>query len=90
MLKSAQHLAAVGGRNASRDFSFLFPLTLVALPTYKGLTMLRLYGVCVCVCVKGLELTGEQWLYNVSRLSGQNGTWGSEGTDRPGGADLLI
>lgn len=53
--------------------------------------MLWCYSVYVAVCVcKGLSLTAEQWLYNVSRLSGQNGTCGREGTDRPRGADLLI
>lgn len=43
--------------------------------------MLWCNSVRVCAC-KGLSLTGEQWLYNVSRLSGQNGSGaGKEQTD---------
>lgn len=40
--------------------------------------------MCVCMCVrvsKGLSLTGEQWLYNASRLGGMEQGAGREQTD---------
>lgn len=53
---------------------------------HKGLNMLWCcctLGMCVCMlCVsKGLSLTGEQWLYNVSRLGGMEQGAGREQTD---------
>lgn len=70
------------------SLSFSFHRTLVALHQcfkYKGLTVLWCHNVreCMCEC-KGLSLTAEQWLYNVSCLSGQNGTWGGREETDPG------
>lgn len=92
---SSAYSPAAGGANTS---CFLY---IMRCCEHKGLNMFWCCSVClsacvcvcVCVCVcacKGLSLTGEQWLYNVSRLYEQNGTRAREGTDRPRGTDLLV